>query len=239
MTVSPSWSVPLGLTPSTVSSSSPPGLSSSSRSHVQPEVLQLGDDLVDRTADVVALVHLDVRPGPAVVCDGGLLAGRARTSTGSVGCAGVVVVGQSANSTIADDRRRPRRGRAAATAHQRRLRLVVGSGHRGGGRGRRRGGTAAGAEHLGAGGVERSGSRGHRDRRRRVAQGGGEARPSGNRSSGVFDIARRTTAASGAGTSSGRSGTGSRRCISAVATAVSATNGRRPARHSNATTPSE
>ena len=65
------------------------------------------------------------------------------------------------------------------------------------------------------------------------------AAASGNRSAGSLDIARRTTAARSRGTSPGRSGTGSRRWASAVATGVSPTNGRRPARHSKATTPRE
>ena len=65
------------------------------------------------------------------------------------------------------------------------------------------------------------------------------AAPSANRSAGSFASARRTTAARSAGTEAGRSGIGSRRWASAVATAVSPTNGRRPARHSKATTPRE
>ena len=54
------------------------------------------------------------------------------------------------------------------------------------------------------------------------------ASPSANRSPGSFASARRTTAARSAGTDGGRSGTGSRRWARAVATAVSATKGRRP-----------
>ncbi len=65
------------------------------------------------------------------------------------------------------------------------------------------------------------------------------SRPSRKRWVGSLASARRTTAARSAGTEAGRSGTGSRRWASAVATAVSPTNGRRPARHSKATTPSE
>ncbi len=66
-----------------------------------------------------------------------------------------------------------------------------------------------------------------------------KAVPSAYRSSGSFASARVTTAATGAGTLAGSVGTGCWRCASAVATGVSASKGRRPVRHSNATTPRE
>ncbi len=63
------------------------------------------------------------------------------------------------------------------------------------------------------------------------------ADPSAYLSAGFFDRARVTTAARSAGTEDGSEGTGWRRWATAVATAVSAVKGRRPARHSKATQP--
>ena len=65
------------------------------------------------------------------------------------------------------------------------------------------------------------------------------AAASAYRSAGSLARLRRVTAARSAGMLSGSGGTGSRTWASAVATALSATKGRRPTRHSKSTTPRE
>ena len=121
-------------------------------------------------------------------------------------------------------RSRPTTTSASRTRPRAAARALGGVGRRGA---RGPGGTGAAAAPVitWVAGAGRGGRGAASPTRGGVAQGGGEAAASGNRSAGSFDIARRTTAARSAGTSAGSSGTGSRRWASAVATGVSPTNG--------------
>ena len=64
-------------------------------------------------------------------------------------------------------------------------------------------------------------------------------RAESGRSAGSFASIANTRSATGLGTSAGSGGTGLCLCMIAIASGCSAMNGGCPARHSNATTPSE